>query len=160
MLANANQHLAGAKQNIPKIKIASFLWLLPAWPLAHILRTPPLPWRPLCSLHAIVMLNVTSSFFQSFFEGQSAPWDSAKKDENRMKNRYGNIIACKRCCCAPDGIGHQAHAVRIYCAITAFISAARAGVRARAKRRKNRPWPLLHQCKPRWGPGFTFRFKV
>ncbi|KAK3534872.1 hypothetical protein QTP86_032390, partial [Hemibagrus guttatus] len=29
----------------------------------------------------------------SFFEGQSAPWDSAKKDENRMKNRYGNIIA-------------------------------------------------------------------
>ncbi|XP_026054024.1 receptor-type tyrosine-protein phosphatase mu-like [Carassius auratus] len=30
---------------------------------------------------------------QSFFEGQSAPWDSAKKDENRMKNRYGNIIA-------------------------------------------------------------------
>lgn len=31
---------------------------------------------------------------QSFFEGQSAPWDSAKKDENRMKNRYGNIIAC------------------------------------------------------------------
>lgn len=33
-------------------------------------------------------------FFQSFFEGQSAPWDSAKKDENRMKNRYGNIIAC------------------------------------------------------------------
>ncbi|KAJ6662224.1 hypothetical protein lerEdw1_012691 [Lerista edwardsae] len=34
-------------------------------------------------------------FPQSFFEGQSAPWDSAKKDENRMKNRYGNIIACK-----------------------------------------------------------------
>uniref|UniRef100_A0A096MHU6 protein-tyrosine-phosphatase n=1 Tax=Poecilia formosa TaxID=48698 RepID=A0A096MHU6_POEFO len=28
-----------------------------------------------------------------FHEGQSAPWDSAKKDENRMKNRYGNIIA-------------------------------------------------------------------
>lgn len=34
------------------------------------------------------------AFSQSFFEGQSAPWDSAKKDENRMKNRYGNIIAC------------------------------------------------------------------
>uniref|UniRef100_A0A673HC48 Receptor-type tyrosine-protein phosphatase kappa n=1 Tax=Sinocyclocheilus rhinocerous TaxID=307959 RepID=A0A673HC48_9TELE len=32
--------------------------------------------------------------YESFFEGQSAPWDSAKKDENRMKNRYGNIIAC------------------------------------------------------------------
>ncbi|XP_038563249.1 receptor-type tyrosine-protein phosphatase mu-like [Micropterus salmoides] len=31
--------------------------------------------------------------YESFFEGQSAPWDSAKKDENRMKNRYGNIIA-------------------------------------------------------------------
>uniref|UniRef100_A0A8C9Z4B3 Protein tyrosine phosphatase receptor type M n=1 Tax=Sander lucioperca TaxID=283035 RepID=A0A8C9Z4B3_SANLU len=33
--------------------------------------------------------------YESFFEGQSAPWDSAKKDENRMKNRYGNIIACE-----------------------------------------------------------------
>ncbi|TSP09129.1 Receptor-type tyrosine-protein phosphatase mu [Bagarius yarrelli] len=32
--------------------------------------------------------------YESFFEGQAAPWDSAKKDENRMKNRYGNIIAC------------------------------------------------------------------
>uniref|UniRef100_A0A3P8WEM8 Receptor-type tyrosine-protein phosphatase kappa n=1 Tax=Cynoglossus semilaevis TaxID=244447 RepID=A0A3P8WEM8_CYNSE len=31
--------------------------------------------------------------YESFFEGQSAPWDSAKKDENRIKNRYGNIIA-------------------------------------------------------------------
>ncbi|XP_078397143.1 receptor-type tyrosine-protein phosphatase mu isoform X5 [Cetorhinus maximus] len=31
--------------------------------------------------------------YESFYEGQSAPWDSAKKDENRMKNRYGNIIA-------------------------------------------------------------------
>uniref|UniRef100_A0A8C6UHD6 protein-tyrosine-phosphatase n=1 Tax=Neogobius melanostomus TaxID=47308 RepID=A0A8C6UHD6_9GOBI len=31
--------------------------------------------------------------YESFFEGQSAAWDSAKKDENRMKNRYGNIIA-------------------------------------------------------------------
>ncbi|XP_035245445.1 receptor-type tyrosine-protein phosphatase T isoform X13 [Anguilla anguilla] len=26
-------------------------------------------------------------------EGQTAPWDTAKKDENRNKNRYGNIIA-------------------------------------------------------------------
>uniref|UniRef100_A0A672MME9 Receptor-type tyrosine-protein phosphatase kappa n=1 Tax=Sinocyclocheilus grahami TaxID=75366 RepID=A0A672MME9_SINGR len=32
-------------------------------------------------------------FIYIFFEGQAAPWDSAKKDENRMKNRYGNIIA-------------------------------------------------------------------
>ncbi|XP_043922454.1 receptor-type tyrosine-protein phosphatase mu isoform X3 [Protopterus annectens] len=31
--------------------------------------------------------------YESFFEGQAAPWDVAKKDENRMKNRYGNIIA-------------------------------------------------------------------
>ncbi|XP_053324181.1 receptor-type tyrosine-protein phosphatase mu isoform X4 [Spea bombifrons] len=31
--------------------------------------------------------------YESFFEGQAAPWESAKKDENRMKNRYGNIIA-------------------------------------------------------------------
>uniref|UniRef100_A0A3P9LPA4 protein-tyrosine-phosphatase n=1 Tax=Oryzias latipes TaxID=8090 RepID=A0A3P9LPA4_ORYLA len=31
--------------------------------------------------------------YESFFEGQTAPWDSAKMDENRMKNRYGNIIA-------------------------------------------------------------------
>ncbi|XP_072115242.1 receptor-type tyrosine-protein phosphatase mu-like isoform X1 [Mobula birostris] len=31
--------------------------------------------------------------YESFYEGQSAAWDSAKKDENRMKNRYGNIIA-------------------------------------------------------------------
>ncbi|XP_019114346.1 receptor-type tyrosine-protein phosphatase mu isoform X8 [Larimichthys crocea] len=31
--------------------------------------------------------------YEGFFEGQSAPWDSAKKDENRLKNRYGNIIA-------------------------------------------------------------------
>lgn len=35
------------------------------------------------------------SFSQSFFEGQSASWDVAKKDQNRAKNRYGNIIACK-----------------------------------------------------------------
>uniref|UniRef100_A0A8C6PN16 protein-tyrosine-phosphatase n=1 Tax=Nothobranchius furzeri TaxID=105023 RepID=A0A8C6PN16_NOTFU len=27
------------------------------------------------------------------FEGQTAPWEMAKKDENRNKNRYGNIIA-------------------------------------------------------------------
>ncbi|XP_055723836.1 receptor-type tyrosine-protein phosphatase T isoform X8 [Salvelinus fontinalis] len=26
-------------------------------------------------------------------EGQAAPWETAKKDENRNKNRYGNIIA-------------------------------------------------------------------
>ncbi|XP_034555399.1 receptor-type tyrosine-protein phosphatase kappa isoform X3 [Notolabrus celidotus] len=30
---------------------------------------------------------------QSLFEGQSASWDVAKKEQNRTKNRYGNIIA-------------------------------------------------------------------
>lgn len=32
---------------------------------------------------------------QSLFEGQSASWDVAKKEQNRTKNRYGNIIACE-----------------------------------------------------------------
>ncbi|TRY59146.1 hypothetical protein DNTS_032399, partial [Danionella cerebrum] len=31
--------------------------------------------------------------YESFFEGQSASWDAAKKEQNRTKNRYGNIIA-------------------------------------------------------------------
>ncbi|XP_006006852.2 receptor-type tyrosine-protein phosphatase kappa isoform X1 [Latimeria chalumnae] len=31
--------------------------------------------------------------YESFFEGQTASWDVAKKDQNRTKNRYGNIIA-------------------------------------------------------------------
>uniref|UniRef100_A0A8C6PP85 protein-tyrosine-phosphatase n=1 Tax=Nothobranchius furzeri TaxID=105023 RepID=A0A8C6PP85_NOTFU len=30
---------------------------------------------------------------QDLNEGQTAPWEMAKKDENRNKNRYGNIIA-------------------------------------------------------------------
>lgn len=45
-------------------------------------------------------LNVTSFVclfvLQSLFEGQSASWDVAKKEQNRTKNRYGNIIACKQ----------------------------------------------------------------
>uniref|UniRef100_A0ACB8FD84 Uncharacterized protein n=1 Tax=Sphaerodactylus townsendi TaxID=933632 RepID=A0ACB8FD84_9SAUR len=40
---------------------------------------------------------MSDAWLESFFEGQSAPWDSAKKDENRMKNRYGNIIAFHIC---------------------------------------------------------------
>lgn len=32
---------------------------------------------------------------QALAEGQTAPWETAKKDENRNKNRYGNIIACE-----------------------------------------------------------------
>uniref|UniRef100_A0A672JQN5 protein-tyrosine-phosphatase n=1 Tax=Salarias fasciatus TaxID=181472 RepID=A0A672JQN5_SALFA len=35
--------------------------------------------------------------YESFFEGQSASWDVAKKEQNRTKNRYGNIIACNDC---------------------------------------------------------------
>ncbi|XP_039603424.1 receptor-type tyrosine-protein phosphatase kappa isoform X11 [Polypterus senegalus] len=31
--------------------------------------------------------------YESFFEGQSSSWDVAKKEQNRTKNRYGNIIA-------------------------------------------------------------------
>ncbi|XP_061418301.1 receptor-type tyrosine-protein phosphatase kappa-like isoform X3 [Lethenteron reissneri] len=31
--------------------------------------------------------------YESFFEGQSASWTVAKREENRPKNRYGNIIA-------------------------------------------------------------------
>uniref|UniRef100_A0A3B4AP71 protein-tyrosine-phosphatase n=1 Tax=Periophthalmus magnuspinnatus TaxID=409849 RepID=A0A3B4AP71_9GOBI len=31
--------------------------------------------------------------YEALAEGQAAPWDTAKKDENRNKNRYGNIIA-------------------------------------------------------------------
>lgn len=45
-----------------------------------------------CSFETLNVIFL--SLFQSFFEGQTAPWDSAKMDENRMKNRYGNIIAC------------------------------------------------------------------
>lgn len=42
-----------------------------------------------------VMYVVDWFLWQSLFEGQSATWDVAKKDQNRTKNRYGNIIACK-----------------------------------------------------------------
>uniref|UniRef100_A0A674DF98 protein-tyrosine-phosphatase n=1 Tax=Salmo trutta TaxID=8032 RepID=A0A674DF98_SALTR len=31
--------------------------------------------------------------YEGLTEGQAAPWETAKKDENRNKNRYGNIIA-------------------------------------------------------------------
>ncbi|XP_040059978.1 receptor-type tyrosine-protein phosphatase T isoform X19 [Gasterosteus aculeatus] len=31
--------------------------------------------------------------YEALAEGQTAPWETAKKDENRNKNRYGNIIA-------------------------------------------------------------------
>ncbi|KAK1796307.1 hypothetical protein P4O66_009372 [Electrophorus voltai] len=33
--------------------------------------------------------------YEGLAEGQTAPWETAKKDENRNKNRYGNIIACE-----------------------------------------------------------------
>ncbi|KAF7660775.1 hypothetical protein LDENG_00275580 [Lucifuga dentata] len=35
--------------------------------------------------------------YEALAEGQTAPWETAKKDENRNKNRYGNIIACEYC---------------------------------------------------------------
>uniref|UniRef100_A0A8B9L9R2 protein-tyrosine-phosphatase n=1 Tax=Astyanax mexicanus TaxID=7994 RepID=A0A8B9L9R2_ASTMX len=31
--------------------------------------------------------------YEGLAEGQTAPWETAKKEENRNKNRYGNIIA-------------------------------------------------------------------
>lgn len=40
-------------------------------------------------------LKVFLICFQGLAEGQTAPWETAKKDENRNKNRYGNIIACE-----------------------------------------------------------------
>lgn len=40
-------------------------------------------------------LKVFLIWFQGLAEGQTAPWETAKKDENRNKNRYGNIIACE-----------------------------------------------------------------
>ena len=38
---------------------------------------------------------VYTCYVQALAEGQTAPWETAKKDENRNKNRYGNIIACE-----------------------------------------------------------------
>lgn len=40
-------------------------------------------------------LNIFLMGFQGLAEGQTAPWETAKKEENRNKNRYGNIIACE-----------------------------------------------------------------
>lgn len=61
------------------------------------------------STSSVISLNVCGStesgaiiqlsnllLIQSLFEGQSASWDVAKKEQNRTKNRYGNIIACKK----------------------------------------------------------------
>ncbi|KAJ8287374.1 hypothetical protein COCON_G00000330 [Conger conger] len=49
-------------------------------------------------LQHITLMKTSDSYgfkeeYESFFEGQSASWDVAKKDQNRTKNRYGNIIA-------------------------------------------------------------------
>ncbi|XP_040186408.1 receptor-type tyrosine-protein phosphatase T isoform X10 [Rana temporaria] len=33
--------------------------------------------------------------YEALPEGQTASWDTAKEDENRNKNRYGNIISCE-----------------------------------------------------------------
>lgn len=55
------------------------------------------------SLHISLLLHFNMEVFvcfpfvcvQALAEGQTAPWETAKKDENRNKNRYGNIIACE-----------------------------------------------------------------
>ncbi|KAM4612668.1 LOW QUALITY PROTEIN: receptor-type tyrosine-protein phosphatase T [Polymixia lowei] len=40
--------------------------------------------------------------YEGLAEGQTAPWETAKKDENRNKNRYGNIIACESAVLLPS----------------------------------------------------------
>lgn len=60
-----------------------------------------LPWS--FSLGLFTHLKAWASFFkppslfilQALPEGQTASWDTAKEDENRNKNRYGNIISCR-----------------------------------------------------------------
>ena len=49
-----------------------------------------------CVCMCVCVQAVTcASWLQGLAEGQTAPWETAKKDENRSKNRYGNIIACE-----------------------------------------------------------------
>lgn len=43
-----------------------------------------------------IFINTPLLFIlQALPEGQTASWDTAKEDENRNKNRYGNIISCR-----------------------------------------------------------------
>lgn len=43
-----------------------------------------------------IFINTLVLFvLQALPEGQTASWDTAKEDENRNKNRYGNIISCR-----------------------------------------------------------------
>lgn len=43
-----------------------------------------------------IFINTLLLFIlQALPEGQTASWDTAKEDENRNKNRYGNIISCR-----------------------------------------------------------------
>jgi len=35
------------------------------------------------------------SIFQLFPRGQTQPWDYGRLPQNKAKNRYGNLLACK-----------------------------------------------------------------
>uniref|UniRef100_A0A0F8ATZ8 protein-tyrosine-phosphatase n=1 Tax=Larimichthys crocea TaxID=215358 RepID=A0A0F8ATZ8_LARCR len=48
---------------------------------------------PAASFTAPSCAHSSMSNRNALAEGQTAPWETAKKDENRNKNRYGNIIA-------------------------------------------------------------------
>ncbi|XP_018418116.1 PREDICTED: receptor-type tyrosine-protein phosphatase T isoform X8 [Nanorana parkeri] len=48
--------------------------------------------------------------YEALPEGQTASWDTAKEDENRNKNRYGNIISCE---CAASGQDDDHSRVRL-----------------------------------------------
>lgn len=50
------------------------------------------------SLHILLFSNFNMELcvcVQALAEGPTAPWETAKKDVNRSKNRCGNIIACE-----------------------------------------------------------------
>lgn len=46
------------------------------------------------STHATRIIDENDSF-KTFPRGQTKPWDYGKLADNKSKNRYGNLIACK-----------------------------------------------------------------